>query len=257
MIGKVTLQSKFKACLNYILSKPNCRIIYQNLLIGNKADLLAEEFEFISSSNSRIKKPCLHLSLNPHPEDQNKLIEQSKIKFATSLLESLSMENCQWIMVEHYDAVTDNTIRPHLHLIINRIPINSEKAINHNFIREIEKNLHELRKEYNLKPIIPSREVEQKHYTNSEYQKIFKRGFEPKSSIIKQFQTLLEPIINLNISVDEKLSLLEKQEIKIIPYKKGYCYQHKNQLIGINRLGRRYSPDNWNNSPQKTEQNEI
>jgi hypothetical protein len=74
------------------------------------------------------------------------------------------MDNCQWILAEHNDTYTpDGQPRPHLHAVINRIPIDSNKAVNSSFIKwRVEEKLQQLRDEYDLTPIEASWQVKRK-----------------------------------------------------------------------------------------------
>jgi Relaxase/Mobilisation nuclease domain len=161
--GKLVFRAGFLDCLNYVFEKQGARLIDSNMANTNPT-ALTTEFNWVANRSRRIQKPVMHLSLSPHPDDAPKLDDVQKRKFTVQLLESIGMSNCQWVLVEHNDTVTpDGKLRPHLHVVANRIPLNDCKAVNSSFLkRRIEKSLQQLRQEYDLKLVPASWEVKRK-----------------------------------------------------------------------------------------------
>ncbi len=155
MNGNIVLGEDFLGCLNYVLTKKGARVITTNMA-GETVGELAAEFRLVAAASRRIKKPVMHLSLSPHPDDR--LDDSQKLELCQKLFSALGMSECQWVIAEHNDTVTsDRKERPHLHVVLNRIPINSNKAVNSSWIkRRTEVALQKLRKEFGLKPVVSS-----------------------------------------------------------------------------------------------------
>lgn len=240
MIGKAVFRTGFLDCLNYVFSKDGFRLLASNMLNAIPLNLtqplnLAHEFQAIANRSWRIEKPCFHLSLSPHPNDSPQLTDADKTQFVSWLLDKIGMSNCQWVLVEHNDTITtDGQPRPHLHAIINRIPLDDNKAVPSSFLfRKIERALQELRQDFNLTPVTASWEVahkapstgqirryrsQQQEYTNGQrtvtplppcpsksfLQQTLADTIEHISKTSKRFSDLIQQLVQQNIDIKIK-----------------------------------------------------
>lgn len=122
---------------------------------------LAWEFRKFAQLNQRVEKPVLHLSLSPAPDDRI-LDEWELCQIAQDLLEGLELSNNQFILVQHNDAEYDGKVRPHIHLVINRVSHNGKCNDDYLDYYRTEKLLRQIEKTYNLIPQLSSWEVEKK-----------------------------------------------------------------------------------------------
>ena len=122
---------------------------------------LAWEFRKFAQLNQRVEKPVLHLSISPAPDDRI-LDEWELCMIAQNLLEGLELSNNQFILVQHNDAEYEGEIRPHIHLVINRVSHDGKCNDDYLDYYRTEKILRQIEKTYNLIPQPSSWEVEKK-----------------------------------------------------------------------------------------------
>ena len=160
MIGNITKGNGFYGCVAYVLGKENAQLINSNMASTTPTDL-AWEFRRFAQLNQRVEKPVLHLSLSPAPDDRI-LDEWELCMIAQDLLEGLELSNNQFILVQHNDAEYDGEIRPHVHLVINRVSHNGKCNDDYLDYYRTEKLLRQIEKNYDLIPQPSSWEVEKK-----------------------------------------------------------------------------------------------
>lgn len=255
--GKLVFRAGFLDCLNYVFEKQGARLIDSNMANTNPTSL-ATEFNWVANRSRRIQKPVMHLSLSPHPDDAPKLDDVQKRKFTVQLLESIGMENCQRILVEHNDTVTpEGKLRPHLHVVANRIPLNDHKAVNSSFLkRRIEKSLQQLRQEYDLKLVPASWEVERKapstgqirrYRQEQEDYETGKRSQPPELPVKTQLQNAIDEAAQTCSTLAELIDALKHQgietEVRLTPNDrvKGIVYRRGSQYFSGSQLGKAYT----------------
>jgi hypothetical protein len=266
MNGKIVFAAKFSNCLNYVMNKEGAKLLETDYLAGKTVEQLTREFNLIASVSDRIKKPVMHLSLSPHPDDR--LSDEKKINFCVELLKAIGMDKCQRVIVEHNDTTTpDGKPRPHLHLVVNRIPMDSDKAVNSSWIKvKLQKALDSLRQAYNLTPIRNREEILEKTPTTGEIRRyrselkdyqVNKRSIPPEMPVIMQFQqqikaaaTSSQTIIDFlekvkSTGIEPNVVFITNDRIKGITYKKddywfsgyqlgrGYTFQGLQKHYGI------------------------
>ena len=104
---------------------------------------IAENFREIMPMMGRTKKPVLHISLNPHPDD--KLTDQDFEILAREYLEKLGFGEQPFIIYKHEDID-----RHHIHIVT--VNVNEQgKRLNQDFLfRRSKKITTELEEKYNL-----------------------------------------------------------------------------------------------------------
>jgi Relaxase/Mobilisation nuclease domain len=256
MNGKIVFAAKFSKCLEYVLNKEGARLLETDYLAGKTVGQLTREFNLIASVSDRIEKPVMHLSLSPHPDDR--FSDKKKLEFCSELLEMLGMDKCQRVIVEHNDTTTPGgKVRPHLHLVVNRIPMDDDKAVNSSWIRvKLQKALESLRYAYSLTPLRNSEDILEKAPTTGQIRRYRselkdyqdgKRSLPPKIPAIVEFQQQIKgAATNSNNMVDflEKVrsSGIEPNVVFITPNKvKGITYKKDDQWFSGYQLGRGYT----------------
>ena len=148
MIGNITKGNGFYGCVAYVLGKKDAQLINSNMA-GTTPAQLAWEFRKFANFNQRVKKPVLHLSFSPAPGDRT-LDEWELCQIGQDLLDGLKLSNNQFILVQHNDAEYDGQVRPHAHMVINRVSYNGECNDDYLDYYRTEKILRQIEKNYNL-----------------------------------------------------------------------------------------------------------
>ena len=151
MVAKISIGSSLYGALCYNgekVNKENGRILGSNKIIipvDGKADIgqMAENFRLFMPKMGKTKKPVLHISLNPHPDDR--LSDQDFEILAREYLDKLGSGEQPYVIYKHEDID-----RHHIHIVT--VNVNEEgKRLNQDFLyRRSKKITTELEEKYNL-----------------------------------------------------------------------------------------------------------
>lgn len=151
MVAKISIGSSLYEALAYNSEKINReegRLLGANKIIlpaDGQIDIgrIAENFREFMPMMGRTKKPVLHISLNPHPDD--KLTDQDFEILAREYLEKLGFGEQPYIIYKHEDID-----RHHIHIVT--VNVNEQgKRLNQDFLfRRSKKITTELEEKYNL-----------------------------------------------------------------------------------------------------------
>lgn len=151
MVAKISISSSLYGALAYNSEKINReegRLLGANKIIlpaDGQIDIgrIAENFRAFMPMTGRTKKPVLHISLNPHPDD--KLTDQDFEILAREYLDKLGFGEQPFIIYKHMDID-----RHHIHIVT--VNVNEQgKRLNQDFLfRRSKKITTELEEKYNL-----------------------------------------------------------------------------------------------------------
>ncbi|ROS79272.1 relaxase [Muribaculaceae bacterium Isolate-042 (Harlan)] len=151
MVAKISIGSSLYGALSYNGMKMNRdegRMLGANKIIlpaDGHIDIarMVENFNLFMPKTGRTKKPVLHISLNPHPDD--KLTEQQYEILAREYLDKLGFGEQPYIIYKHMDID-----RHHIHIVT--VNVNEQgKRLNQDFLfRRSKKITTELEEKYNL-----------------------------------------------------------------------------------------------------------
>lgn len=151
MVAKISIGSSLYGAISYNGEKINeakGRILGSNKVVippDGHVDVarMVEDFKSFMPKMGRTKKPVLHISLNPHPEDR--LTDQDFEILAREYLDKLGFGGQPWVMYKHEDID-----RHHIHIVT--VNVNEEgKRLNQAFLfRRSKKITNELEEKYNL-----------------------------------------------------------------------------------------------------------
>ena len=151
MVAKISIGSSLYGALAYNgekINKENGRILGSNKIIlpvDGKADIgqMAENFRLFMPKMGKTKKPVLHISLNPHPDD--KLSDQDFEILAREYLDRLGFGAQPYVIYKHEDID-----RHHIHIVT--VNVNEEgKRLNQDFLyRRSKKITTDLEEKYHL-----------------------------------------------------------------------------------------------------------
>ena len=151
MVAKISIGSSLYGALSYNGMKMNRdegRVLGANKIIlppDGHIDIarMVENFNLFMPKMGRTKKPVLHISLNPHPDDR--LTEQQYEILAREYLDKLGFGEQPYIIYKHMDID-----RHHIHIVT--VNVNEQgKRLNQDFLfRRSKKITTELEEKYNL-----------------------------------------------------------------------------------------------------------
>lgn len=151
MVAKISIGSSLYGALCYNgekVNKENGRILGSNKIIipvDGKADIgqMADNFRLFMPKMGKTKKPVLHISLNPHPDDR--LSDQDFEILAREYLDRLGFGEQPYVIYKHMDID-----RHHIHIVT--VNVNEEgKRLNQDFLyRRSKKITTELEEKYHL-----------------------------------------------------------------------------------------------------------
>lgn len=151
MVAKISIGSSLYGALAYNSEKINReegRLLGANKIIlpvDGQIDIerIAENFNAFMPKTGKTKKPVLHISLNPHPDD--KLTDQDFEILAREYLDKLGFGEQPFIIYKHEDID-----RHHIHIVT--VNVNEQgKRLNQDFLfRRSKKITTELEEKYNL-----------------------------------------------------------------------------------------------------------
>ena len=151
MVAKISIGSSLYGALAYNGEKMNReegRVLGANKIIlpaDGRIDIarMVENFNLFMPKMGKTKKPVLHISLNPHPDDR--LTEQQYEILAREYLDKLGFGEQPYIIYKHMDID-----RHHIHIVT--VNVNEQgKRLNQDFLfRRSKKITSELEEKYNL-----------------------------------------------------------------------------------------------------------
>lgn len=153
MVAKISHGSNLYGALSYNQEKVDeglGKVLATNLVIepadgAFNATACMQDFERFMPSHITTRKPVIHVSLNPHPDD--KLTDEQLTEIGQKYMERLGYGNQPYMIFKHEDID-----RQHIHIVSTRVrpdgslvPDNFEKDRSNKIRRELEQ-------EYNLIP---------------------------------------------------------------------------------------------------------
>lgn len=151
MVAKISIGSSLYGALSYNgekMNKEQGRVLGANKIIlpaDGQIDIarMVENFNAFMPKTGKTKKPVLHISLNPHPDDR--LTEQQYEILAREYLDKLGFGEQPYIIYKHMDID-----RHHIHIVT--VNVNEQgKRLNQDFLfRRSKKITTEMEEKYNL-----------------------------------------------------------------------------------------------------------
>lgn len=244
MLTDMTSSTSFRVTLEYIGLKEDAEINTEAckgiFFEDNKDDFINEAVKLmraVSRRSQKVKKPVVHISINPHPEDWDK-VKNRVPELVEDFTEAMGLERCQRLAVVHNDTESPGYgTRHHIHVAYNKVPFEgSSKVIRaaQNWKRNREKTLDRLTEKYELthKPTIPDRRgnttgQEKRYREETRLYEMGERETPPEQSAIQSTQDLIERAVNENRTLTEFLNYLQQHQCHTRITTKG------NKILGI------------------------
>jgi hypothetical protein len=108
--------------INYALREGKLdKIVGRDMIESDAPTDILREFEMVNQHNYRCKNKYMRYEIGISPQDIDKLKPGDMIIIARIFAYKMGLQNHQWIACTHKD-----TGKPHIHLIANRIGIDSK-----------------------------------------------------------------------------------------------------------------------------------
>lgn len=151
MVAKISIGSSLYGALAYNgekINKSNGRLLASNRIFNDGAgtiDINRAMSDFLSCmpAQSRVEKPVVHISLNPHPDDR--LTDTEFQDIAREYLEKMGFGNQPYLVFKHEDID-----RHHLHIVTVRVDENGKCISDKNNYYRSKQITRELEKKYGL-----------------------------------------------------------------------------------------------------------
>ncbi|BDA76585.1 hypothetical protein CAL7716_107510 (plasmid) [Calothrix sp. PCC 7716] len=237
MIANLNKGSSPYGTIKYAAFKDGAYLLDTNMA-GYDPVQLASEFEYFVKKNDYVQVPVFHASINFHPSDR-KLTEEEYIDIASDLRKELAFDdnNHQYLLALHTDAKMLNTdeIRPHLHLIVNRVDYQGKCKNDYLDYINIQKALRKIEQKYELIPQQSSWEVEAKKGTPSreEETKFIQDAIKQAANDKPEMPTFISRLLEQNIDVQCRITRTGKLQ--------GISYCYNDKVLKGRQVGQDYT----------------
>ena len=237
MIANLNKGGNAYGTIKYAAFKDGAYLLDTNMA-GYDPAQLASEFEYFVKKNDLVQVPVFHASINFHPSDR-KLTEEEYIDIASDLRKELAFDdnNHQYLLALHTDAKLLNTdeIRPHLHLIVNRVDYQGKCKNDYLDYINIQKALRKIEHKYELIPQQSSWEVEAKKGTPSreEETKFIQDAIKQAANDKPEMPTFISRLLEKNIDVQCRITRTGKLQ--------GISYCYNDKVLKGRQVGQDYT----------------
>ena len=108
--------------LNYAMREGKMdRIVGRNMIDSDNPANILRELEMVNQHNYRCKNKFMRYEIGIAPQDVDNLKQGDMSQIARTFANKMGLQNHQWIACTHKD-----TDKPHIHLIANRIGVDSK-----------------------------------------------------------------------------------------------------------------------------------
>ena len=153
MVAKINKGNNLFGTLLYNNKKVEndvAKIIHSNKVMQNKMgeyniSLCNQSFEPFLAANRNTKKPILHISINPHPDDV--LTDEQLVDITDEYMQKMGFGEQPYVVFKHEDLE-----RKHIHVVSINVDETGRKIYDYNNYRHSKKITIELEKKYNLHP---------------------------------------------------------------------------------------------------------
>lgn len=249
MIAKAVKGKGFRGALEYDLREQKGHLLDTNMA-GDTPRSLAQEFGSIRALRPNLTKAVLHTSISIHPDER--LTDEQWKQVAQTYLDGMGFADCQYVVSKHTD-----TEHPHIHILANRISMSGEVVSDSHDYKRQEKIMRRLEKEFGLRSVELSKEVDKKALSKGEVEHVMRTG---ESSVRMRLQELVDNAIKGEPTLNDFAARLAAYgvEIRLNEAKTGRVSGISFALDGVamkgSDLGKGYT---WNSLQKKGLHHEI
>lgn len=145
MIGKISKGTGFKGCVNYVLGKPDARLLTAEGVLTDSIQTITDCFQTQRMMKPNIRQPVGHISLSYAPEDTPRMTDEMLVSLAKEYMQKMGIRDTQYIIARHNDQK-----HPHVHIVFNRVNNNGRTISDKNDCYRNVKVCKELKEKYGL-----------------------------------------------------------------------------------------------------------
>ena len=214
MIGHIEHGSNFGGLFRYLLAaNKGARIIGGNVA-GETSSELTQEFNNCADQRRTTTKPVKHLIVSLAPAD-GYVSDTVKARIAQTAVRELGYRDNQYLVVDHHrhDPGHDwNHDHDHIHIAINMITLDGNRVDDWQDKRRFEAILRQLETEFNLTPVAPSRQRQQKalnHGQTQRYKRELKEWQQGKRHQLPEMPLIIQLQAAIDAASQERPTLSE------------------------------------------------
>ena len=145
MIGKISKGAGFKGCINYVLGKPDAKLLVAEGVLADSIQSITDCFQVQRMMKPNIRQPVGHISLSYAPEDAPRMTDEILVSLAKEYMQKMGIRDTQYIIARHNDQK-----HPHVHIVFNRVDNNGHTISDRNDCFRNVKVCKELKEKYGL-----------------------------------------------------------------------------------------------------------
>lgn len=145
MIGKISKGAGFKGCVNYVLGKPDARLLAAEGVLTDSIQSITDCFQAQCMMKPNIRQPVGHISLSYAPEDAPRMTDEMLVSLTKEYMQKMGIRDTQYIIARHNDQK-----HPHVHIVFNRVDNNGRTISDRNDCFRNVKVCKELKEKYGL-----------------------------------------------------------------------------------------------------------
>ena len=124
MIGKISKGAGFKGCVNYVLGKPEARLLAAEGVLTDSIQTITDCFQAQRMMKPNIRQPVGHISLSYAPEDAPRMTDEMLVSLAKEYMQKMGIKDTQYIIARHNDQK-----HPHVHIVFNRVELKEKYGL--------------------------------------------------------------------------------------------------------------------------------
>ena len=145
MIGKISKGAGFRGCVNYVLGKPDAKLLAAEGVLTDSIQTITDCFQSQRMMKPHIRQPVGHISLSYAPEDASRMTDEILVSLAKEYMQKMGIKETQYIIARHKDQK-----HPHVHIVFNRVDNNRRTISDKNDCYRNVKVCKELKEKYGL-----------------------------------------------------------------------------------------------------------
>ena len=231
MIGKGSSISSTLGALRYGNNQEKeAEQVYSNLIVGETAEDIAEEFKAVQELNQNCERNTLSFILSPTVKDGSKMNNEDLSELTKTFIQKMKLQERQAVAYVHRDKA-----HTHVHLYVNRIDLNG-RAYNDSFIgKQSQLAAERTAKQMGIQTVRDVQFEKNKAlvHTRGEIHKAHQQAIQGPS---RDFQTYI--------------NRMQKQQITVVPVinkskqLQGFRFEYKGQNIKGSEVHRSMSASN-------------
>ena len=236
MIAKLIKARGFRRILEYSLRESKGYLLDTNMG-ENSPRGLSREFNQVRNVRPEIKRPVHFVSIALSPKES--LTDEQWREVAQKYLSGMGFTDNQFAVAKHTDAA-----HPHIHIIVNRVTLGGKLVSDSKDYYRQEQIMRKLEQEYDLTPVMPSKEIRRRAPTKGELEQAVRIGT-PSAKML--LQKLVDKALQENPEYSGFIARLEVTGAIAIPNKaatgriSGISFQYEGVTMKGSDLGRGYT----------------